>query len=122
MINLIRRAAEMRVEVREKMRGGEGQVNIRHCFEKNEMMSNTRLCSVLTLRPGHGIGMHPHEKEEEVFIITRGAGLVDDGKTQTPVSAGDAILTGNGAAHAIRNNGKEVLEIVAVILCYGPRS
>ena len=115
---MIRRPDEMAIDVREDMRGGKGKVTIQHFFKKDELKSNTRLCSRLTLPPGTSIGMHQHESEEEVFIITKGSGLMDDGQTQTPVSTGDAILTGDGASHAISNNGSDNLEIIASIMCY----
>lgn len=115
---MIRRLADMREEVRENMRGGGGSVTIRHCFEKSEITANSRLCAELVIPPGAGIGPHAHEKEDEVFIITRGSGLLNDGATETRVSAGDAILTGNGESHSIHNDGQEPLELVAVIMCY----
>ncbi|MFZ4394129.1 MAG: hypothetical protein ACOYOU_00725 [Kiritimatiellia bacterium] len=34
------------------------------------------------------------------------------------VSAGEAILTGKGASHAIRNDGAEPLELMAWIVKY----
>jgi len=115
---MIRKQAEMREQVRENMRGGGGAVTIRHCFEKDEMKANTRLCARLVLPPGAGIGRHEHTNEDEVFIITRGSGILDDGKTEALVTEGDAILTGNGESHAIRNDGTENLELIAIIMCY----
>ena len=115
---MIRRGSEMRSEARDKMRGGVGTVTIRHFFDKKEFGAKARLCARLILPPGAGIGRHEHEGEDEVFIITRGSGLLDDGKAETRVSAGDAILTGRGETHAIRNDGNEPLEIIAVIMCY----
>ncbi len=37
---------------------------------------------------------------------------------ETRISAGDSVLTGKGASHAVKNDGKEDLEIIAVIMCY----
>ncbi len=82
------------------------------------MTANARLCARLVIPPGAGIGSHPHEKEDEVYIITRGTGILDDGSTETRVDAGDAVLTGKGESHAIRNDGSEDLEFIAVIMCY----
>jgi mannose-6-phosphate isomerase-like protein (cupin superfamily) len=109
----------MDVEVREKMRGGAGSVTIRHFFKKDEFKAKSRLCARLTLPPGAGIGPHKHENEDEVYIVIKGNGMLDDGKTKTFVSTGDAILTGRGESHAITNTGGTILEIVAVIMSYG---
>jgi len=115
---MIRKSADMKEEVRENMRGGAGAVTIRHYFDKSEITAKTRLCSKLILPPGAGIGTHTHEGEDEIYLIVRGRGLLDDGKTKTQVSVGDAVLTGKGESHAISNNGDEDLEIIAIIMCY----
>ncbi|MEI6563473.1 MAG: cupin domain-containing protein [bacterium] len=115
---MIRKYADREVESRPTMRGGTGTVTLRHFFKKEEIKASTRLCAHLVLPPGASIGPHQHEGEDEVYIITRGTGLLDDGNTQSIVSAGDAILTGNGESHSIANTGTTDLEITAVIMCY----
>jgi mannose-6-phosphate isomerase-like protein (cupin superfamily) len=115
---MIKKPSENEIDVRENMRGGQGKVTIRHFFKKDEFTSRTRLCATLSIPPEAGIGMHQHENEDEVYLVTKGAGMLDDGQTRTPVAQGDAILTGNGASHAITNNGNDTLELVAVIMCY----
>lgn len=115
---MIRHESEMKVEVRENMRGGTGPVRFMHYFSKEEFGANTRLCTKLTLPPGVSIGPHAHEKEDEIFIITKGQGMLDDGTAESRVSIGDAILTGKGESHSIRNDGNDDLEIIAMIMCY----
>ena len=115
---MIRRASEMHVEERPRMREGTGTVTVRHFFSKEEITAKSRLCARLTLPPGASIGPHRHEGEDEVYIITYGNGLLDDGHSRTPVAAGDAILTGNGESHSITNTGPGELELIAVIMCY----
>ena len=115
---MIRKASEVAVEVRDKMRGGTGQVTIQHFFKPDEFKARVRLCARLVLPPGAGIGRHTHETEDEVYIVTRGSGILDEGERQVRVTAGDSVLTGRGESHAIRNDGTETLEIIAVIACY----
>jgi len=115
---MIHKGSELKTEVREKMRGGDGTVSFYHYFEKGEFTANVRLCAKLILPPGSGIGTHQHETEDEVYIITRGSGILDDGEQETRVSAGDTVLTGNGQSHAIRNDGTGDLELIAMIMCY----
>jgi len=93
-------------------------VTFHHYFEKEEIGANVRLCTKLTLPPGVSIGSHRHDSEDELFVVTRGKGLLDDGDTQTLVEAGDTMLTRSGESHAISNCGNEDLEIVALIMCY----
>jgi mannose-6-phosphate isomerase-like protein (cupin superfamily) len=106
----------MESEVRERMRGGEGSVEIRHVFRTEELRGKARLMARLCLRKGCSIGFHRHENEEEIFYILSGAGIVNDNGRATPVGPGDAVLTGGGDGHAIENREEEPLELMAVIL------
>ncbi|MCX7591976.1 MAG: cupin domain-containing protein [Kiritimatiellae bacterium] len=115
---MIRRTTEMREEVREKMRGGTGAVTIKHYFEKEEFGAKVRLCARLTLPPGASIGIHQHSGEDEIFLVLSGTGWLEEDGVRQRVSAGDAILTGKGGAHAIANAGDEDLVVVAIIVCY----
>ncbi|MFC1504112.1 cupin domain-containing protein [Spirochaetota bacterium] len=115
---MIKKANEQAAEVRENMRGGSGAITIRHFFKKDEFQAPIRLCAELLIPAGGSIGLHEHAEEDEVYIITEGEGLLNDGKTETPVTAGDAILTGQGGKHSISNTGKIDLSIIAVIALY----
>jgi len=115
---MIRKQSEQVTEVRQNMRGGEGEVKIRHYFKKDEFTARCRLCAHLTLPPGSGIGLHEHAGEDEVYIILQGKGLLRDSGCEVEVEAGDAIVTGNGASHSIRNIGKSDLLVHAIIMQY----
>lgn len=115
---MIKKRTEQVIEVRENMRGGPGEVKIRHHFKKDEINAPCRLCAQLTLAPGAGIGEHEHINEDEVFLIQQGKGIVvDDGK-EVEVEGGDAILIGKGASHSIKNIGDTNLIVTAVIMQY----
>ncbi len=115
---MIRKAGDMDVETRENMRGGRGTVGFRHFFTADEFTSKTRLCTAMTLPPGASVGSHCHETEDEVYIVTSGSGILDDGTSRTRIEKGDAVLTGRGGSHAVENDGDEDLVIIAVINCY----
>lgn len=115
---MIRKARDLKSEIRNQMRGGKESVTIRHFLSKDEIKAKCRLCSRLILPPGASIGMHKHEMEDEIFIIERGSGILDDGHRQEKVEAGDVILTGNGEEHALINDANEPLELIAIIMCY----
>jgi len=105
-------------EIREKMRGGSGSVEIVHIFKKDELMGKARLFARIILKKDCSIGFHTHDNEEEIYYIISGKGIVDDDGSSYEVTAGDAILTGNGAGHSIGNEQDEPLEVLAVILLY----
>ncbi len=115
---MIRTPADMPVETREHLRDGDGTVTLQHLFNPSEFGARVRLCARLTLPPGASIGPHAHEGEDEIYLLLEGEGLLeDDGETRT-VRAGDAVLTGRGASHSIRNAGEGPLVLLAVILLY----
>ncbi len=108
---------EMKVELKERMRDGEGTTTLIHLVE-GSTMKNARLLSEVTLPPGASIGEHRHDSETEYYIILEGTGLVKDNGIDKPVKAGDVVVTGDGASHSIKNNGAEPLKLIAVIITY----
>ncbi|HAL74986.1 MAG TPA: cupin [Clostridiales bacterium] len=115
---MIKRENDMVTEIRERMRGGEGQVIIKHLFKPGEFAGNARLCAHLTLGPGCSIGLHDHQHEEEIFYIIAGEGLLlerPDGPEQV-LRSGDAAINQHGSSHSIRNGSDQPLELLALIL------
>jgi mannose-6-phosphate isomerase-like protein (cupin superfamily) len=115
---VLKKKSAQEVEKRENMRGGAGEVTIRHYFKPEEIRARTRLCSELILPPGASIGLHDHVEEDEIYLIQKGRGIMNDGGKEITVEAGDAILTGQGASHSIKNTGAEDLVVTAIIIKY----
>jgi mannose-6-phosphate isomerase-like protein (cupin superfamily) len=108
---------EMKTEVKEKMRGGEGKTELVHLVDcENE--KNIRMLAEITLKPGCSIGGHSHEAETEYYVILSGEGIVNDNGIEKSVKAGDTMITGNGASHSICNNGSVPLVFHAIIVTY----
>jgi mannose-6-phosphate isomerase-like protein (cupin superfamily) len=108
---------EMKIESKEKMRGGEGITNFTHLVDcENE--KNIRMLAELTLPPGASIGRHAHDSETEYYIILSGSGMVNDNGKDVPVKPGDTMITGNGAFHSIANTGSVPLVFHALIVTY----
>ncbi len=115
---MIRKAAERICETRDDMRGGTGRIRIEHFFQAGEFGAGVRLCARLTLPPGASIGTHEHINEDEIYIVIRGSGMLQDGEHRQRIEAGDAVLTTSGGQHAIVNDGVDPLELTAVIVLY----
>ncbi len=115
---MLKKKDDREVDVRQHMRGGDGAVTVRHYFKPEEIKAPTRLCAELLLPPGSSIGLHDHVDEEEIYIIQKGRGRMTDSGKDFDVTAGDAILTGQGASHSIKNTGTEDLVVTAVIIKY----
>ena len=115
---MLKKKEHQEIETREKMRGGDGTVTVRHYFKPEEIKARTRLCSELSLPPGASIGAHDHIAEDEIYIIQKGRGIMTDSGKEFSVETGDAILTGQGASHSIKNTGAENLVVTAIIIKY----
>jgi mannose-6-phosphate isomerase-like protein (cupin superfamily) len=115
---MLKKKEDQAVDIRKNMRGGPGEVSIRHYFRPEEIKARTRLCAELRIPPGAGIGVHEHAGEDEVYIIQKGQGKMTDGGKELEVKAGDAVLTGQGTSHSICNTGSEDLVVTAVIMLY----
>jgi mannose-6-phosphate isomerase-like protein (cupin superfamily) len=107
----------MKSETKEKRQGGEGITSYTYLVDC-EKEKNIRMLAELTLPPGASIGPHQHDAETEYYIILSGSGSVIDNGRDVPVKAGDAVITGNGAAHSIKNTGSAPLVFHAIIVTY----
>ncbi len=112
---MIRTGSEMKEEVRTQMRGGTGEITIRH-LACDEETAHCRLFAHITIPPGSSIGPHSHSGETEYYYILSGSGLVSEDTGEKHVSAGDLVITGGGASHSIANTASDPLQFMAVIL------
>lgn len=113
---MIRNAADCKKVYNEKMRGGNGTVEITNFATPEELNNKGRLFAKITLKPGCGIGFHMHENESELFYVMKGEALYNDNGTECSVSTGDVMLCPAGTGHAVSNNGEEDVELCAVIV------
>ena len=64
-----------------------------------------------TLKPGSGIGYH-EQKEDEVYYILGGHGVMMLDDKAHDVGPGTAILTRTGSSHGLKQTGSEDLVIM----------
>ncbi len=78
-------------EIRKEVRGGCGEVVFNHIYRKGtELNPNMRLFAKLVLEPGHSIGWHVHENEDEIYYILSGTAETDDNGVKRILQAGDS--------------------------------
>ncbi len=113
---MIRRSSERTVETK-KMFDGEGQAILQHILNgREEMYDKGRVFSHIVLKPGCEVGWHIHQGDGETYYILKGTGLYNDDGTELAVGPGDVTFVDAGHGHAIKNNGTEDLEMIALIL------
>ncbi len=105
---------DMKVEEIVHMRDGEGTV-IKTTVAPAALDMHQRLVARFRLRKGCSIGMHQHNGEVEYFYILSGQGIVTEDDGEKTVQAGDAVITGWGNSHSIRNEKDQDLEFFAFI-------
>jgi quercetin dioxygenase-like cupin family protein len=66
------------------------------------------------IEPGGVSRRHAHAWEQ-VNLVVSGSGLVDTGKTQTPIGPGDCVIFAGNVSHAMSCTGDEPLVLVAVL-------
>jgi mannose-6-phosphate isomerase-like protein (cupin superfamily) len=63
--------------------------------------------------PGSQQQVHRHTTQEQVYVITRGRGLMIVGKEEQEVDAGTLVFVPPRTGHAIRNTSEELLTYVS---------
>ncbi len=112
---MIKKREAMQTKENVAMRGGKGSVQVLELMGKDDI-PHCRMLSKLTIKSGCSIGTHEHVHETEYYWILQGEGVVTESDGEKLVKAGDIVITGGGAQHAIRNDGKEELVLLALII------
>ncbi len=113
---MIKRAQEVKSEVKRGVCDGVGEVQFTHLLTEQELPEKSRLYSVVTLKPGNSIGYHQHVGDGESYWILEGtAQVVEDGQTYE-LHPGDVVMTYSGHSHSIQNIGEDDLKFVASII------
>ncbi len=110
---MLNKPEKMRIEIREKMRGGSGHAKLIHLAEG---VPNMRLCALIELEQGCSIGEHEHHNESEVYYIISGSALVTDCDRQYYVHPGDMAITLDNEYHSITNPFEEKLVMLAAVI------
>ena len=113
---MIRRASDIRQEVRTKARNGNGQVYFNHLLESEEYLNKGRLFGKIVIPPQASIGYHTHTDEMEIFYILEGQATVYQDANTYMLNPGDVMITRAGESHCVENNLSKDLIYVALIL------
>lgn len=114
---MVRRKDDCKVEYREKMRDGNGTVEITNfILDPSEMNGKGRMFSRITLKKGCSIGFHVHEGDTELFFFLKGKAKYNDNGEIKTVSAGDVTICPSGTGHGVENDSEDDVEIIAVIV------
>ena len=107
---------EMNVEIKSKLRGGNGDLQFRHLFSGAELGGRADLLACVTLRPGESVGEHPHTGNGEVYYVLSGSVTVTEDDESRVLQAGDAEFCADGHSHSIFNHTDEDAQFLALIM------
>jgi len=113
---MIKRKDDMRVEMRDRIRGGEGTLHCVNLLEKAECFGKVNYCAIMTLEPSQSIGVHPHGPDAEIYYLLEGSLETNDNGVDTIFNAGDVMFTCNGETHSVRNAGQVTARVLSVVI------
>jgi mannose-6-phosphate isomerase-like protein (cupin superfamily) len=80
---------------------------------KGQFGSQNLTITWVDCEPGGEQQMHAHKREEQVYVVVRGSGIMKVGVEEREVQCGSLVFIPPGTAHAIRNTGDETLTFVS---------
>lgn len=113
---MIRRSGEYTVEKIEGLKDGKGYVTVVNFFEPEDFLGKGRLYGKSIIKPGHSIGWHTHEGDQEGYYILKGKALYNDNGEETVLNPGDLAICRDGESHSIEADEGEDLEYIMLIL------
>jgi len=85
---------------------------IRELMHPSQHASRQQSLAEAIIHPGQKTTLHRHQRSEELYHITAGAGRMTLGEESFMVNAGDTICIAPGTAHCIENTGDTELRIL----------
>ena len=113
---MIRKKDNQKVELK-NIRQGIGEVKLEHILNNpEEMFMKGRMFAKMTVPVGNSIGLHAHDKDNEIFYILSGTGEYYDNGTKVVLEPGDTTICKDTEEHSLVNTGTEDLVLIALIL------
>lgn len=114
---MLKKSEQFEQNIFPEFHGGEGATVAYHLFTDAEKSNpRIRLASKIVLEPGCSVGVHPHEKDEEIIYILEGVATINDNGTEVLAYPGDAAICGGGKSHGVVNRGDRPLSYLAFII------
>lgn len=67
------------------------------------------------VKPGGKIGLHGHDEEHEIFILSGRGIVIDDSGNESEIKENDTIFVPPNEPHAYTNTGIEDLQFLCII-------
>lgn len=112
---LFKPRADMRNEPFPECHGGTGELDWTEVLAGQEIVGRTlNFIHDNTLPPGVTIGVHPHQDDEEYYLILSGRGRMTLNEQQFDVAPGDIAGVFPGGRHGLENTGSEDMHLIVI--------
>ena len=98
---------------------GEGEILFHRVFPEGAFQGPVNFVDYAVLPPGTSIGVHTHGKNEEIYLVLEGEGVMHLDGEEFPVRPGHVILNQPGGTHGLRNSGDKKLKIYVIEVSVG---
>ena len=110
------KAKDHRKSQHEKLRGGNGKLEMTHFLEEAGSFGTGRVFARAVMPPGTSIGEHPHNGEFEAYYLLKGTAHITDNGQPGVLEAGDTLICKDGDRHSIENRSDQDIEILFLVL------
>lgn len=112
---MIRRNQDLKTDFK-NIRGGVGEIAVTELLKGDEFCNKGRLFAKMVIKPGDSVGDHLHAGDFEAYYIIKGEGKYIENNEEKRLYPGDMTLTKDGEGHSLINDGKEDIELIALVL------
>jgi mannose-6-phosphate isomerase-like protein (cupin superfamily) len=93
---------------------GDSAVCFGEAFKGEQFKGQWSHVEYVTVPPGSAIPVHEHQREEEIYFIFSGTGVLTVDGSDHRVGPGILTLCPAGCAHGLRNVGSEEIKLIVV--------
>lgn len=93
---------------------GKKKISFARIFDNQDFQTNCHFVDYAIVPPGASIGLHRHERSEEIYLLIAGSALMTLDGVSTEVHCGDIIVNPISGTHSLVNIGEVDVIIVVV--------
>ena len=101
-------------QIQQSSHHGSGAVELYEIWQKADFCSSVDFFDRVVVLPGSTIGFHKHGRNEEMYIVLEGEGLMIIEDDEVSVGKGDMILNPVEGRHGLINNSSESMDILVI--------
>jgi uncharacterized cupin superfamily protein len=91
--------------------GGAGRIGFCRLLDAGGFQSPCRFADYAVLPVGASIGTHTHGRDEEIYLVLEGSGVMHLDGEEFRVGPGSVVLNRAGGTHGLRNDGTVPLRL-----------